>query len=142
MTLFVGTSPATRAGEDALSVSGRAAGFGGEHGRDAQVGIMEQLCTLQRKREADEAQSALRAELDDHPGGLSDPRRRGRRPTSSGITQARKPVWVRRFWPMFSKAWRSRWPQWTQQSPPPNSTSPAALRRSGPSSACATTMPR
>ena len=56
--------------EQALELFRRAAGFGGEFGRDAQVGIAEQLYTLHRDQEADEVQRALRAELDDQPGGL------------------------------------------------------------------------
>jgi SEC-C motif len=56
--------------ELALELFRRAAGFGGEFGRDAQVGIAEQLYTLHRDQEADEVQRALRAELDDQPGGL------------------------------------------------------------------------
>lgn len=56
--------------ERALELFRRAAGFGGEVGRDAQVGIAEQLYALHRDQEADEAQRALRAELDDQPSGL------------------------------------------------------------------------
>ncbi len=58
--------------EQALELFRRAAGFGGESGRDAQVGIVEQLYALRREQEADTAQKALRAELDDQPGGLCD----------------------------------------------------------------------
>ena len=58
--------------DEALALFGRAAEFGGEFGRDAQVGIIEQLYALQRDQEADEAIDALRAELDGRPGGLSD----------------------------------------------------------------------
>lgn len=50
----------------------RAAAFGREAGRDAQVGIIEQLYELHREQEADAAQRALRAELDDHPYGPAD----------------------------------------------------------------------
>jgi len=56
--------------ERALELFRRAAGYAGEFGRDAQVGIAEQLYALQRDQEADEVQRALRAELDDQPGGL------------------------------------------------------------------------
>ena len=56
--------------ERALELFRRAAGFGGEAGRDAQVGIAEQLYALHRDQEADEVQRALRAELDDLPSGL------------------------------------------------------------------------
>jgi hypothetical protein len=56
--------------ERALELFRQAARFGGEFGRDAQVGIAEQLYTLRRDQEADDAQRALRAELDDQPGGL------------------------------------------------------------------------
>lgn len=59
-------------GERALELFRRAVGFGGETGRDAQVGIVEQLYELGRAQEADEAQRSLRAELDDQPGGVSD----------------------------------------------------------------------
>jgi hypothetical protein len=58
--------------ERALVLFRRAAGFGGESGRDAQVGIVEQLYALRREQEADTAQRALRAELDDRPGGRGD----------------------------------------------------------------------
>ncbi len=58
--------------ERALALFRRAAGFGGESGRDAQVGIVEQLYSLRRDLEADTAQRALRAELDDRPGGRGD----------------------------------------------------------------------
>ena len=58
--------------ERALELFRRAAGFGGETGRDAQVGIVEQLYELRREQEADTARQALRAELDDHPGGRGD----------------------------------------------------------------------
>ncbi|WP_250028843.1 SEC-C domain-containing protein [Paractinoplanes maris] len=54
----------------ALELFRRAAGFGGEVGRDAQVGVAEQLYALHRDQEADEVQRALRAELDDQPSGL------------------------------------------------------------------------
>jgi hypothetical protein len=56
--------------ERALELFRRAAGFGGEVGRDAQVGIAEQLYAMHRDQEADEAQRALRVELDDQPSGL------------------------------------------------------------------------
>ena len=56
--------------EQSLELFRRAAGFGGEFGRDAQVGIAEQLYTLHRDQEADEVQRALRTELDDQPSGL------------------------------------------------------------------------
>ena len=56
--------------ERALELFRRAVGFGGESGRDAQVGIAEQLYALQRDHEADKVQRALRAELDDQSGGL------------------------------------------------------------------------
>lgn len=58
--------------ERALELFRRAAGFGGESGRDAQVGIAEQLYSLRREQEADAAQRALRAELDSQPGGPGD----------------------------------------------------------------------
>lgn len=58
--------------ERALVLFRRAAGFGGETARDAQVGIVEQLYELRHEQEADAAQQALRAELDDQPGGLGD----------------------------------------------------------------------
>ena len=58
--------------ERALVLFRRAAGFGGESGRDAQVGIVEQLYALRRDMEADAAQRVLRAELDDRPGGRVD----------------------------------------------------------------------
>ena len=67
--------------EQALELFRRAAGFGGEYGRDAQVGIVEQLYALRRVPEADAAQKALLAELDDQPGGRLRPagfRRYGR----------------------------------------------------------------
>lgn len=54
--------------ERALVLFRRAAGFGGESGRDAQVGAVEQLYALRRDLEADAAQRALRAELDNQPG--------------------------------------------------------------------------
>ena len=60
--------------ERALALFRRAAGFGGESGRNAQVGIAEQLYTLRRDREADDVQRALRAELDDQPSGLGTAR--------------------------------------------------------------------
>jgi tetratricopeptide (TPR) repeat protein len=65
---------AARGGESerALALFRRAAGFGGESGRDAQVGIVEQLYALRREQEADTAQRVLRAELDDGPGGRGD----------------------------------------------------------------------
>jgi hypothetical protein len=56
----------------ALVLFRKAAELGGEPGRDAQVGIVEQLYTLRREQEADTAQHALRAELDDQPGGRAD----------------------------------------------------------------------
>ena len=56
--------------ERALELFRRAAEFGGEVGRDAQVGIAEQLYALRRDQEADEVQRALRAELDDQPSDL------------------------------------------------------------------------
>ncbi|MEU4155860.1 SEC-C metal-binding domain-containing protein [Actinoplanes sp. NPDC026670] len=62
---------ATARGDDyerALELFRRAAGFGGEWGRDAQVGVAEQLYALQRDREADQVQRVLRAELDELPG--------------------------------------------------------------------------
>lgn len=59
-------------GERALALFRRAAGFGDESGRDAQVGIIEQLYELRREQEADTARLALRAELDDQPGGHED----------------------------------------------------------------------
>ena len=58
--------------ERALALFRRAEGFGGEFGRHAQVGIIEQLFTLRRDQEADAAQQALRDELDDQPGGRGD----------------------------------------------------------------------
>jgi hypothetical protein len=71
-------------GERGLELFRRTAGFGGEYGRDAQVGIVEQLYELGRDEEADAAQRALRAELDDQPGGSADLRggRTVTRPTS------------------------------------------------------------
>ena len=56
----------------ALELFRRAAGFGGGFGRDAQVGIVDQLYALKREKEAEEAQQALRAELDSHSGGFTD----------------------------------------------------------------------
>ncbi|MBT2401020.1 SEC-C domain-containing protein [Streptomyces sp. ISL-100] len=58
--------------EQALTLFHRAAGFAGEFGRDAQVGIVDQLYTLRRGPEAEQAQRALRAELDAQPAGLTD----------------------------------------------------------------------
>ena len=58
--------------EGGLALFRRAAGFGGEFGWDAQVGIVEQLYNLLRVREANTAQRALRAELDEQPGGRGD----------------------------------------------------------------------
>ena len=57
--------------ERALELFRRAAGVGGEVGRDAQVGIAEQLYALHRDQEADEVQRALRAELDGQPTSLA-----------------------------------------------------------------------
>lgn len=59
-------------GEEALELFRRAAQLGGESGRDAQVGIVEQLYALRREGEAELAQRALRAELEDRPGGGAD----------------------------------------------------------------------
>ncbi|MDY7089641.1 MAG: SEC-C domain-containing protein [Actinomycetota bacterium] len=56
--------------ERALELFRGAAEFGGDAGRDAQVGIAEQLYALHRDQEADEVQRALRTELDDQPSGL------------------------------------------------------------------------
>jgi hypothetical protein len=56
----------------ALVLFRRAAGLGGESGRHAKVGIIEQLYALRCDQEADAARRALRAELDDHPGGRGD----------------------------------------------------------------------
>lgn len=53
--------------EEALALFRRATEFPGAAARDAQVGIVEQLYTLGRDDEADQAQRALRAELDDRP---------------------------------------------------------------------------
>lgn len=58
--------------ERALELFRRASGFGGAFGREARVGIAEQLYVLQRSQEADDVQRALRAELEDQPGGLDD----------------------------------------------------------------------
>ncbi|WP_192580422.1 SEC-C domain-containing protein [Micromonospora sp. ALFpr18c] len=58
--------------EEALALFRRAAEFGGESGRDAEVGIVEQLYALRREREAEAAQQSLWTELDGQPGGLAD----------------------------------------------------------------------
>ncbi|HVV22830.1 MAG TPA: tetratricopeptide repeat protein, partial [Pseudonocardiaceae bacterium] len=58
--------------EEALELFRRAAELGGEFGRDAQVGVVEQLSVLRREDEAELALRALRAELDDRPGGAAD----------------------------------------------------------------------
>jgi tetratricopeptide (TPR) repeat protein len=58
--------------EEALELFRRAAEVGGEYGRDAQVGIVEQLYALRREREAELAQRALRTELEERPDGIAD----------------------------------------------------------------------
>jgi hypothetical protein len=58
--------------EEALALFHRALESGGEFGRDAQVGIVDQLYALRRGQEADQAQRVLRAELDAEPAGLAD----------------------------------------------------------------------
>jgi len=57
---------------EALELFRRAARFGGEFGRDAQVGIVDQLYAFEREQEAEAAQQVLRAELGSRPGGLPD----------------------------------------------------------------------
>jgi tetratricopeptide (TPR) repeat protein len=64
----------SRQTDEALELFRRAAEFGGEFGRDAQVGIVDQLYALEQGREAEAVQQALRAELDSQPGGLADMR--------------------------------------------------------------------
>ncbi|PWI11709.1 hypothetical protein DIZ27_02975 [Streptomyces sp. NWU339] len=58
--------------EEALALFRRAVEFGGEFGRDAQVGIVDQLYALRRGQEAEEAQRALRAELDAQPAEFTN----------------------------------------------------------------------
>jgi tetratricopeptide (TPR) repeat protein len=58
--------------KEALALFRRAAEFGGEYGRDGQVGVVDQLHALERGREADAAQQVLRAALDSRPGGHTD----------------------------------------------------------------------
>ncbi|MFI5635633.1 SEC-C metal-binding domain-containing protein [Streptomyces sp. NPDC051664] len=58
--------------EAALTLFRRVVEFGGEFARDAQVGIVDQLYALDRASEADQAQHALRAELDTQPAGFTD----------------------------------------------------------------------
>jgi tetratricopeptide (TPR) repeat protein len=59
-------------GEEALELFHRAAKLGGEFGRDAQVGMVDQLYALERDEEAGQALRALRAELEDRPCGAAD----------------------------------------------------------------------
>jgi len=58
--------------KEALDLFRRAAEFGGEFGRDGQVGVVDQLHALERGGEAEAAQQVLRAELDSQPGGHTD----------------------------------------------------------------------
>ncbi|MFB7630632.1 SEC-C domain-containing protein [Streptomyces sp. NPDC056149] len=57
--------------EAALALFRRAADCNGEYGLDAQVGIVDQLHTLGRAKEAEQAQAELRARLDTEPTGPS-----------------------------------------------------------------------
>lgn len=58
--------------EEALALFRCAMEFGGEFGKDAQVGIVDQLYALRHGQQAEQAERALRAELDDQRAGLTD----------------------------------------------------------------------
>jgi hypothetical protein len=55
-------------GERALALFRRAAEFGGEFGRDGQVGVIDCLYTAGHEAEADTAERALRLEVSSLPG--------------------------------------------------------------------------